>query len=86
MFEFDTNKSNVNKEKHGIDFNEAKEPWKDTNRLVIPARWVDEIRFLMIAEYNDIVWAVIYTYRKKKTRIISVRKARNHEKEIYLRG
>jgi len=86
MFEFDQNKSKSNKDKHGIDFDAAKELWKDVNRIVIPTRRVDEARFLMIAKSEDTVWAAVYTYRNKKIRIISVRKARTHEKEIYHRG
>ncbi|MGM0581844.1 MAG: BrnT family toxin [Bacteroidota bacterium] len=37
MFEFDPEKSNSNKSKHGIDFNEAKKLWDDPSRLVIPS-------------------------------------------------
>jgi hypothetical protein len=86
MFEFDQNKSNANKDKHGIDFKTAKALWKDPNRLVIPARWVEEERFLMIAKLKDSLWTAIYTYRSKKIRIISVRKSRKYEEEIYYRG
>ena len=86
MFEYDQNKSSANKEKHGIDFQTARALWKDPNRLVIPARWVEEARFLMIAKLEDTLWTAIYTYRKEKIRIISVRKARKYEEEIYYRG
>ena len=86
MFEYDHNKSSANKDKHGIDFQTAKALWTDPNRLVIPARWVEEARFLMIAKFESTLWTAIYTYRKKKIRIISVRKARNYEEEIYYRG
>jgi hypothetical protein len=34
-FEWDTEKSRVNKAKHGIDFDAAKEIWNDINRLEI---------------------------------------------------
>jgi hypothetical protein len=86
MFEFDPHKSVLNKEKHGIDFESAKGLWKDTARVVIPARWVEEARFLIIAEMNGSIWSAIYTYRRKSVRIISVRRARDHEKEIYFGG
>jgi len=86
MFEYDQNKSSANRDKHGIDFHAAKSLWKDPNRLVIPARWVEEVRFLMIAKLEDTLWTVIYTNRKKKIRIISVRKTRKHEEEIYYHG
>lgn len=86
MFEYDQHKSSANKDKHGIDFQTATALWKDPNRLVIPARWVEEVRFLMISKFKGTVWTVIYTYRNKKIRIISVRKARKYEEEIYYRG
>ena len=83
MFEFDKNKSELNKEKHGIDFETAKKLWEDPNRIEIPARWLDEPRYLLIAFLNEGLWSAIYTVRNKKIRIISVRKSRNNEKEVY---
>ncbi|WP_242045086.1 BrnT family toxin [Anabaena catenula] len=44
-FEFDPNKSAINKTKHGIDFIEAQKLWIDVNRIEIPARTEDEARF-----------------------------------------
>jgi len=83
MFEFDRNKSDLNKKKHGIDFETAKRLWEDSNRIEIPARWVDEPRFLLIAQLDGQLWSAIFTHRKNKIRMISVRKSRNNEKEIY---
>ena len=83
MFEFDKYKSESNKKKHGIDFKMARQLWEDPNRIEIPARWVDEPRYLLIAWFNEGLWSAIYTMRNKKIRIISVRKSRNDEKEIY---
>jgi len=83
MFEFDPDKSKANKLKHGIDFYKARRLWNDPHRVEIPARWVDEARFVLIASMENEVWAAIYTVRNKRVRIISVRKARDHEKEIY---
>jgi len=36
-FEYDPSKSVGNKDKHGIDFEEAKALWDDYNRLEVPA-------------------------------------------------
>ena len=83
MFEFDPNKSEANKLKHGIDFYMARRLWKDPRRIEIPARWVDESRFLIIACIDKEIWSAIYSIRNKRIRIISVRKARDNEKEIY---
>jgi uncharacterized DUF497 family protein len=85
MFEFDEKKSELNKKKHGIDFESAKMLWEDSNRIEIPARWVDEPRNLLIAQLNGEFWSAIFTIRNNKIRIISVRKSRNNEKEIYNR-
>ena len=47
-FEFDTEKSNRNKEKHGLDFHEVQALWDDPDYIEIPAKTVDELRFLVI--------------------------------------
>jgi uncharacterized DUF497 family protein len=83
MFEFDPEKSKRNKAKHGIDFNEAIQLWQDPERVLLPARSLDEIRFLLIGKINSEYWSAIYTWREEKIRIISVRKARKNEKELY---
>ena len=86
MFEYDPLKSETNKIKHGIGFEEAIELWNDPNRINIEARTVDEKRFMMIANLNKSIWSAIYTIRKHSIRIISVRKSRDNEKEIYYNG
>ena len=83
MFEFDKNRSESNKRKHGIDFESARKLWRDLNRIEIPASWVDEPRFFLIAQLDKDLWSAVFTLREKRIRIISVRKARDNEKEIY---
>jgi uncharacterized protein len=82
-FEFDENKSIANKVKHGIDFIEAQKLWYDPERVEIPARNLDESRYMIIGRINKEIWSGIYTIRNKNIRLISVRKAREYEKEIY---
>ena len=82
-FEYDPNKSKTNKQKHDIDFEEAQLLWIDTKRIIIDARTVGEERKLLIAAIKKEIWSAIFTLRNKKIRIISVRKARKNEKEIY---
>lgn len=84
-FEFDPLKSSTNKEKHGIDFDEARHLWLDPERTIIPARTLNETRYLMIARLHGFHWSVIYTMRDSAIRIISVRKSRENEKKIYQR-
>lgn len=83
MFEFDPLKSEANKIKRGIDFEESVKLWNDPNRIIIEARTVDEKRFMMIAELNGNIGSAIYTLRLDSKRIISVRRSRENEKEIY---
>ena len=82
-FEYSAIKSQSNKEKHGIDFDETQSLWDDPDRVVIPAKDLDEPRYLLIGMYDNTMWSVIFTYRKHKIRIISARRARRNEKEIY---
>ena len=83
MFEFDENKSKINKNKHGVDFETAIKLWDDPNSVEIPARWVDESRYVLIAVLDEEYWSAVFTKRNDKIRIISVRKSRENEKEIY---
>ena len=82
-FEFDPEKSDKNKKKHGIDFIEAQALWNDPDLLEIPARTVDEPRFLVIGKIVRTYWSSVITYRGEIVRIISVRRARDEEIELY---
>jgi len=82
-FEFDKQKSRINKKKHGIDFIAAQALWNDPDRIEIPAKTIDEKRFLIIGKISDKYWSTIITYRNEKGRIISVRRSRKEEIEIY---
>ena len=82
-FEFDPEKSNSNKAKHGIDFVETQSLWDDPDRLVIPARTIDEPRFLIIGKIQNKFWSAIFTHREEHLRIISVRRSRKEEIELY---
>jgi uncharacterized DUF497 family protein len=82
-FEFDQRKSQRNKEKHGMDFVEAQALWEDPDRIEIPVITIDEPRFLVIGKMSDTCWSAIITYRGENIRIISVRRSRREEIEIY---
>jgi uncharacterized DUF497 family protein len=82
-FEFDPTKSNSNKKKHGIDFYEALALWNDADFIEIPLKTIDEPRSLVIGRILDKHWSAIITYRSEKVRIISVRRSRKEEVEIY---
>lgn len=82
-FEFDPGKSAANKNKHGIDFEEAQSLWDDPDLLEIPVKTIDEARYLVIGNISGKHWSGVITYRSEKIRIISVRRSRREEVEIY---
>jgi len=82
-FEFNPTKSKNNKNKHGIDFIEAQALWDDPDLLEIPAKTTDGQRFLVIGKIEAKHWSGVITYRSENIRIISVRRARDEEIELY---
>lgn len=82
-FEFDPDKSESNKQKHGIDFVEAQGLWADPDLLEIPAKTVDEKRYLVIGRIGGKHWSGIITPRDGAVRIISVRRSRKEEIDLY---
>lgn len=83
QFEYDPRKSQFNKQKHGIDFEEAQKLWLDSARVEIQARTEDEARFLIIGMIDGKHWSGVITYRGERIRIISVRRSRKEEVRIY---
>ena len=84
MFVFNLEKSRSNMQKHGIDFIQAQQIWDDPNCVERLARTADEKRFAVIGSIDGEIWTAIISYRDDLIRIISVRKARKHERQIYL--
>ncbi|MDO9212132.1 MAG: BrnT family toxin [Deltaproteobacteria bacterium] len=82
-FEFDPKKSDSNKQKHGIDFYEAQTLWSDPDLIEIPVKTSDEPRYLVIGKISEKHWSGVITYRGDKLKIISVRRSRKEEVEIY---
>ncbi|GAB4140266.1 MAG: BrnT family toxin [Sphingomonadales bacterium] len=82
-FEYDPDKSIGNREKHGIDFDEAQALWDDPYLIEAPAKLMDEPRFLAVGLIGARHWTAIYTYRGERVRIISVRRAREQEIGYY---
>jgi uncharacterized DUF497 family protein len=83
IFEFDENKSQKNSQKHGISFHEARKLWLN-DVLTLKAKSVSENRLLVIGVIDYKFWTAIVTVRKVHCiRIISVRRSRDEEKELY---
>jgi uncharacterized DUF497 family protein len=82
-FEWDENKSLINKSKHGIDFDTAREMWNDTNRVEIQTSYPLEDRNILISKIGNKLFTAIFTYRGNAIRIISVRHAGKKETKLY---
>ena len=83
LFEWDPPKSIANQEKHGIDFETAKKLWSDENRVEIHASHPVEDRWILIGKKDEKLWTAIYTLRGNAIRIISVRRSREKEVDLY---
>ena len=82
-FEYDPTKSAANKDKHGVDFDEAQVLWDDDNRIEFDARSTDELRFVTVGRIGEKLWAAFFTIRGDTVRLISVRRARLSESKGY---
>lgn len=52
-------------------------------RVEVPARTVDEPRWLVIGQVDGKHWSAVVTYPAQRTRIISIRRSRAEEVTIY---
>lgn len=82
-FEYDDEKSTLNLNKHGIDFVLAQALWNDPDLIEVQAKSEDEPRFLVIGSIENKHWSAVITYRSNTIRIISVRRSRRSEVEVY---
>jgi uncharacterized DUF497 family protein len=85
-FEYDGAKSAANKSKHGINFEEAQQLWEDSTLVEIPARVMDEPRWLVIGRIGARYWSAVIAHRGENIRLISVRRSRDEEVAIYESG
>lgn len=82
-FEFNEEKSHSNLTKHGIDFHAAQELWNDPDLIELKANSQDEPRFLIVGRIKNTHWSAVITYRNENIRLISVRRSRITEVELY---
>lgn len=82
-FEYDPAKSESNRAKHGIDFEAAQALWRDVDHIIARAQARGEDRWILVGQIDGRLWAAFFTLREGKTRIISVRRAREYEKQQY---
>jgi len=82
-FVWDLDKSAANLVKHGIDFETAKNIWLDENRVEIHAPHPIENRSIIIGKFHGKLWTAVCTMRSDVIRIISVRRSRKKESNLY---
>ncbi len=84
LVEWDDEKNNINKKKHGISFETAARIFLDDNRI----EYYDELhsnfedRFRVIGIVNEVLF-VVYTEREDSYRLISARQADKSEEGEY---
>ena len=82
-FEYDSRKSETNKAKHGLAFEEAQGLWEDADGISFPAPSDDEERFALVGSLRGKLWVAFYTLREGRIRLISVRRPRKGERKLY---
>lgn len=82
-FEYDSAKSRSNKIKHGLDFDQVQQLWEGPTLVIPTYAGSDAERFLVIGLIEGRPWSVIITERNGRTRIISARRSRLNEEELY---
>jgi len=65
------------------DIVQAQSLWNDPMLLEIPAKTVDEPRYLVIGLIEGKHWSVVITYRGPHVQLISVRRSRIEEVALY---
>ena len=86
-FEWDENKRQANIEKHGIDFLAATEAFNDPKRLVFRSPIGEpEHRHVLVGSTQGRVIAIVYTLREDIIRLISARRARVKEVELWAKN
>ena len=82
-FEWDPEKNAENLRKHRINFETTAKLWDDENLIVLSSRYPKEDRYLAIGSIGRTLWTAVFTERGARVRLISVRRARKDERQIY---
>ena len=86
-FEWDDDKDETNRRKHGVSFEEAKSIFKDPLAITIddPEHSDYEERSVTVGRtFFDDVYVIVHTDREDRIRIISARPATNAERRKYM--
>lgn len=86
-FEWDPAKAATNRRLHGVSFEQASKVFTDQN----PIEWADaredygEDRSVRLGQADGRMLVVVYTEREDRIRIISARRAKRAEHDLYYR-
>ena len=71
MFEWDENKNQINRKKHGVSFQQARKAFFDPKRLIIEdaGHSADEQRYFCLGEVDGGILTVRFTFRSGAIRI-----------------
>ncbi len=86
QFEWDKTKAELNRQKHGVEFDEAQTIFVDELSITMPDpdHSDEENRMMMIGlSRTNRLLVVIFTERGRKIRLISARKATRAERKKY---
>lgn len=82
---FDKAKDEANQSKHGVPLSEAEKlEWDDALIWQDTRRDYGEARMVALGAIGERLYCVVYVDRKEARRIISLRKANNKEKKLYV--
>lgn len=85
LFEWDKKKNDSNLRQHGVSFDEAKQIFAGPVLTRVDDRQdYGELREISIGRLSPgTALVVVHTERRELTRLISARKANNHERQVY---
>jgi uncharacterized protein len=84
IYQWDRNKAEANRQKHGIRFADAVAVFSDDFAITVEDEFGEEERFAIIGRdaYGRVL-VVVFTHRGDEIRIISARKATGAERREY---
>jgi hypothetical protein len=86
-FEWDDDKNESNKIKHGVSLEKARETFNDPYGVTYRSKSQSELRFIRVGKtFGKVLLSVIYTFRSTVIRIISARTPRKNEIKDYLKN
>jgi len=84
VLEWNDIKNTINVRTHGVDFHDAPQVFEHPILKKIDRRKdYGEERWIALGTLNEAVIVMVYTMRKHKIRIISMRRANRNERKIY---